>query len=197
MKNHSCSFLSRLALPGLMSLILLSPAIARADLFEVSGTATHISGGALGSCAGGATCPFSGMFTVDTTTGTIEKTGLEVTLPGLPTFDDLLSSNGSGGIWEIQVKNSSGDVVALGFDTEPNPDSLVGFTGGSGVFSSELNGNYAVNSDFTITPVPEPTSLLLLAGVIGWVVFDLKRRVGKKSVIHTLDSDRFADRGTI
>jgi len=36
----------------------------------------------------------------------------------------------------------------------------------------------------TVSAVPEPTSLVLLAGVIGWVVFDLKRRVGKKSAIH-------------
>jgi len=35
----------------------------------------------------------------------------------------------------------------------------------------------------TIAPVPEPTSLALLGGVIAWVVFDLKRRLGKKSVI--------------
>jgi hypothetical protein len=47
MKNRVSSFLSRLALPGLMSLILLSPAIARANTlttFDVSGTAFNESG---------------------------------------------------------------------------------------------------------------------------------------------------------
>jgi hypothetical protein len=32
--------------------------------------------------------------------------------------------------------------------------------------------------------VPEPTSLALFTGVIGWVAFSLKRRFGKKSAIH-------------
>jgi hypothetical protein len=36
---RTCSFLSRLALPGLMSLVLLAPAIARADLFQAKGGA--------------------------------------------------------------------------------------------------------------------------------------------------------------
>jgi len=48
-----------------------------------------------------------------------------------------------------------------------------------------------------VSAVPEPTSLVLLAGVVAWVLFDLKRRFRKKSVIHTLHADRFADRGTI
>jgi hypothetical protein len=32
--------------------------------------------------------------------------------------------------------------------------------------------------------VPEPSSLVLLAGGIGWLVFDLTRTFGKKSAIH-------------
>jgi hypothetical protein len=32
--------------------------------------------------------------------------------------------------------------------------------------------------------VPEPTSLVLLAGIIGYVLFDLRRRFSTKSVIH-------------
>ena len=36
----------------------------------------------------------------------------------------------------------------------------------------------------SITPVPEPSSLVPLAGGIGWLVFGLARRFGKKSAIH-------------
>jgi hypothetical protein len=58
MKNYVCSFLSRSALPGLMPLILLSPALARADTittFDVSGTAHNISRETRGYAATGST----------------------------------------------------------------------------------------------------------------------------------------------
>jgi hypothetical protein len=179
-----------LALPGLMSLIFLAPAIGRADLmttFDVSGTVENISGGALGSCAAGATCPFKGMFTVDATTGTVESTGLDITFPGLPDFDNLYTSIPDGPGWELGAENSSGDIIGLLFTTEPNPGSLVGFTGGTLAaggpgFGGDSSDNYQIVSG-TIAPVPEPTSLVLLAGVISWVVFDLKRRLAKKTAI--------------
>jgi len=183
-QTPTCSFLSRLALPGLMSLILLAPAIARADVFYVSGTALNFSGGKLGSCAAGASCPFSGMFTVDTTTGTVESTGLDVTLPGLPDFDTLFFSGAaSSNAWEIGATNSAGDSLSLAFITAPTPASLVGFTEGSIVGGGDEGHNYIINSGGSIAPVPEPTSLVLLAGVIGWVV-GMKRRVRQKSAIH-------------
>jgi hypothetical protein len=56
--------------------------------------------------------------------------------------------------------------------------------GTSSSSSSDLgNGGWTVTQQ-TTSPVPEPSSLILLAGVIGWVLFDLKRRFSKKSVIH-------------
>jgi hypothetical protein len=48
--------------------------------------------------------------------------------------------------------------------------------------SEDTTGHHTATA--TISAVPEPTSLALLAGVIGWVVFDLKRRFRKKSAIH-------------
>ena len=99
MKNCVSSFLSRLALPGLMSFTLLSPALALADTittFDVEGTATNISGGMLGSCLTGATCAFSGMFQVDVTTGKVESSGLDIAFPGVRTFDTLFLSGPFG-----------------------------------------------------------------------------------------------------
>jgi len=185
MKICVSTFLSRLALPGLMSLILLSPALARANTittFLVSGTAENISGMTLDSCVYLARCAFSGMFTVDTTTGTVESSGLDITFPGLPTFDTLdMSGPAIIGGWGLVVLSSSD---GLGFIfTTPNPSSLVGFTGG--LINSGLDGrlDYSIISG-SITPAPEPSSLVLLAGGIGLLVFRLKRRFRKKSAIH-------------
>jgi len=192
MKDYLYSSLSRLVLHGLMSLTLLSPALMRADTistFLVSGTATNISPGNLGSCAERATCDFSGTFQVDTTSGTIETSGLDITLPGLTTFDVLNRSVVSLGDWVLQALDNSipFDILDLFFTTEPTTASLVGFTGGSIVNGTVENGQaFQIYEAFTgsITPVPEPTSLVLLAGVIGSLVFGLTRRFGKKSAIH-------------
>jgi hypothetical protein len=142
MKNHLCSFLSRLVLPGLVALlILLSPAFLRADAiitFDVSGFAANASGGTLDSCAADVSCAFSGMFQVDTTTGTVESSGLDITLPGLPTFN-LLSGSFPSVLFSVPVgtiiASGPADTMSLIFITEPTPSSLVGFTGG-GIFST-------------------------------------------------------------
>jgi hypothetical protein len=198
-QTRTRSFLSRLALPGMMSLILLAPAIAQADLmttFDVTGSAKNFSPGKLGSCAAGATCPFSGMFTVDTTTGTVESSGLDIMLPGLPDFDTLsLSTGNSGGEWLIDATKSAGDDLSLTLQLACFKCSLVDYAGGP-IATGEDHGNYVITSG-TVAPVPEPTSLVLLGGVVCCLSFSLKRRFRKKSTIHTPRADRFADRGTI
>jgi hypothetical protein len=177
MKN-SCSFLSRLALP----LILFSPILALADTittFDVLGTVQNFSGGALDSCANNATCAFSGMLRVDVTTGTVENTGLDITFPGLPMFDTLNYSMSVTPDWLIAVLNSEIDQVLLSFTPAPTKGSLVGFTGGTidGEIVEASSGlPYYLNLSGTITPVPEPSALVLLAGGLALLVFGLARR---------------------
>jgi hypothetical protein len=121
------------------------------------------------------------MFQVDTTTGTVESSGLDITFPSLPTFDKL---TGSGrGLpapnWLITVENSSSDTLFLEFTTAPTAASLKGFTGGSiaGSFSLDTQGNYKIVGG-TITPAPEPSSLVLFAS--GMLMLGLTRRFRKK-----------------
>jgi hypothetical protein len=174
MKNPLCSFL---ALP----LMLLSPAFALADTistFDVSGTAENVSTESLGLCSAGATCDFSGTFQVDVATGAVDS--LDITFPGLPTIDSPLASAPSPpSFWQILADNSSSDHMTLIFTT-PTPDSLEGFTGGTieiGVVNglTTMDFLYVIGGG-TITPVPEPSSLVPVAGGLGWLVFRLMRR---------------------
>jgi hypothetical protein len=168
MTNRLRSFL---ALP----LLLLSPALAVADTittFDVEGTAINEGIETLDDCPTLTICPFSGMFQVDVTTGTYESSGLAITLPGLPTFDTLDTVDSSPG--ELVADNSIEGLI-LTFTTEPTPGSLVDFTGGTITGSRTIASNYFILGG-TITPVPEPSSLLPLAGGIGWLVFGLARR---------------------
>jgi hypothetical protein len=178
MTNRLRSFL---ALP----LILLSPALALADTittFDVEGGAVvNVSGATIDSCANLQTCDFSGMFQVDVTTGTYESTGLAFTLPGLATFDSLEGSSPGS----LNAGNSSGNSLNFRFTTEPTPDSLVGFTGGTIIGGGDGDDDYVIVPDRgTVTPVPEPSSLVPLAGGLGWLVFGLaRRRFRKRSAI--------------
>jgi hypothetical protein len=185
MKIYLCSFLSRLALPGLMSLMLLSSALTRADTittFLVSGTAENISGGTLNSCANLATCPFYGMFQVDVTIGMVESSSLDITFPGLAAFDNLTLSTSMGTDWNLSAVNSPGDLLALVFTPAPHPASLRDLTGGS-IVGAFVRSNYNILSG-SITPVPEPSLLVLLAGGIGLLFGLTRRRFAKKSAIH-------------
>jgi hypothetical protein len=171
------SFRCSLSLLPCLALALLAARPAKADLFDISGFAVNASGGTLGSCTAGETCPFSGTLTVNVTLGTVDA--LNITFPGLPAFDTIFNSFPvlTPG-WEIDAHNSSNDELDLLFSTTPTPGSLVGFDGGTlirdAVFqhSTELE-EYVILSG-SITPVPEPSSLgelaaalLAFAGVIG------------------------------
>jgi hypothetical protein len=67
------------------------------------------------------------------------------------------------------------DILSLFFTTAPTPGSLKGFTGGSLVDGLDGGGHYSVAGG-SITPVPEPSSLVLFAS--GMLVFGLTRRFG-------------------
>jgi len=86
------SCLAQASTAALVALVLAGA--ARADTikdFFVSGTATNVSGGMLGSCAAEATCSFSGTMMVDVTSGILET--VHITFPGLLTFDTITGSS--------------------------------------------------------------------------------------------------------
>jgi hypothetical protein len=83
-------------------------------------------------------------------------------------------------LWEIMADNST-DTLDLRFITAPTLGSLVGFTGGK-IFDGSANGPTGfplyINISGSITPVPEPSSLVLFAS--GMLVLGLTLRFGKK-----------------
>lgn len=154
--------------------------------FDISGTAMNVSGGALSSCAADDTCAFSGTLKVDITNGTVMSLGtIDLTLPGLPTFDFVgLSQSLPPTDWmigAIDLSANNGEALTLAFTTT-NPASLVGFDGGT-IFSgnsfviNNLVGGFTYdNINGSIVPAPtttpESNSLaLMLIGlaVLGWI----------------------------
>jgi len=81
----------------------------------------------LGSCAAGATCPFSGTLTIDVTTGSFESAMFSV--PGLSTFDTITGSSPFGGdLWSILVSNLHGnDTLRLLFPINTHTGIAGGF----------------------------------------------------------------------
>ena len=121
-KRTVCAGIAPVAL--LVSWVLLGPAFARADTittFNVS--ATTIPPG-----------PLAGTFQVDVTTGTVIRSSVDITYPGVSAFNQLLESDPlKTSDWTINVGNSRGigDALTLDFTTTKTPGSLVGFTGGT------------------------------------------------------------------
>jgi hypothetical protein len=184
---------SRFAQASVFALIAVVPAgSARAAIikdFDVIGTATNVSGGALGTCAAGATCGFSGTIAVDVTSsaefpnGTV--TGANITFPGVVRpirFPGALNGALQGDVWRVILADddllAAGDpnaILALEFTTGRTPASLVGFNGGT-ITGSNLRLRQENIGTETIAfanlsgdiAVPEPSSLALLcSGLIG------------------------------
>jgi hypothetical protein len=105
--------------------------------------------------------------------------GVDITFPGLSPIDTLTSSFADPLFgWSIEATNSDNYKLLLAFVTT-KPGSLVGFNGGEIVGDTVSAPNnstaYSITSG-SITPVTEPSSLVLLAGGIGSLVFGLRRR---------------------
>jgi hypothetical protein len=175
MKDHLSSFLSRLALPGLMLLIMTAGTLS-ADTFAISvnlfgfmGTGSFNTDGTCDPCVAGSELT-NFTFTVDDDTFD-EAAAVMGGLVYIRSGDTLLSAplalaggDNAGDFLLFDNPNVAGKTI-IGFaDADDPPNSI-----------------YALG---TITPVPEPSSLVLLAGGIGWLVFGLTRRFGKKSAIH-------------
>jgi hypothetical protein len=178
---------------SLLGLVVCAPH-AHADTittFDVSGSATNITTGSLGSCGAGATCAFSGTLSIDVTSGTVNVLGtvenVDITFPGLASFTTLAFSSPlnpfDGPNWEIDVDNSDHDRLGLHFTTMNTPASLVGFTGGSISGVSVALGStvlYTVSSG-SITPAstatPEPSSLVLMFFGLGALALIVRPRL--------------------
>jgi hypothetical protein len=180
-----CLSLSRVAQASTAALIALALAgAAKADSikdFNLSGAAVNDSGMALGSCAAGATCSFSGTIMVDVTAGVFEA--LDITFPGLPALDTVHSSGavvqGPTPSWSVTASDQLGsETLILGFLTSPSSGSLVSFDEGNLLGGSVVNVgqqfsslDYIIQPGGDITPVPEPSSLALLGtsfiGLVG------------------------------
>jgi hypothetical protein len=166
--------MGRILFAVILTALALSSGMAQADVittFNVSGTVILPAPSQF----------FSGTLQVDVTTGTID--GVDITFPGLPTFDTLATSGalppGQLAIpaWQITVQDNTNpglsDLLTLDFSTAV-PDSLIGFNGGTILGNDVVSPTGAVlRADLSgaITPAPEPSALILLAGSLALLGF--------------------------
>jgi hypothetical protein len=155
-----------------MLLILLAPAIAQADTFDIN---VNFGGGFTGSGSFNTDgmcniCPVGGgmltnfTFTVDDDTFN-EASAVGSGLAYNRSLNELGSTGGLHGADNVL------DSLSFNFDR-------------TATFRDSDDPPTSATAIVTITAVPEPSSLVLLAGVIGWLVFGLPRRFRKKSAIH-------------
>lgn len=149
--------------------------------FDASGTAFNTSAVSPDYCPpDGTPCAFSGVLSVDVTTGTI--TNVDIRFPGLMQFYVVsVSEPTAQSDWLLLAENGpSGDTLYMVFTTASTPGSLVGFDGGSILGGSTAGGPFD-DLFFTVVAgsiaVSEPGSLLLmLAGLSALGLFVVRRR---------------------
>jgi PEP-CTERM motif-containing protein len=152
--------------------------------FTVSGVATNVTQGSLGSCAHDQECAFSGTMTIDVTSGA--ATLIDLTFPGLTDFTNINNQLSGANLYFIVATSPATALNLLGFNivTSPTIGSLADFTNGTIVGGNVRIGPppspylYLISSG-TITPAavatPEPSSLALMLSGVG-LVFAMRKR---------------------
>ncbi|HEX4167921.1 MAG TPA: hypothetical protein VHZ55_20850 [Bryobacteraceae bacterium] len=179
MRKFRCSSLSRCVV---LAVAVLLGGVARADTINIF----DVSGQTEGECPGGQAgpCKFSGMLTLDVTSGTVTGASISLMPPGL-SLDQLTRSSARPATsdWSIIVNNDPKQAyVYMYFPTTKTPASLIGFDG-----SNTVSGYFAIApSDFvisggvitpsgTISPAPEPTTWILSAATLAYVLLRTRR----------------------
>jgi hypothetical protein len=152
--------------------VLLEPSFARANTIT-----NFFLSGDYGTAPPNFPFEFSGLVTVDVTTGT--PTAVDVSFPDLtpaiPNFNTIQTSIATGFFWLLEATNASGSWLVLNFDINSATGSLIGLTGGI-ITDGQLQHTgpppsgspYAfIDSGHLFIPsaslVPEPPSFPLLA----------------------------------
>jgi hypothetical protein len=145
-------------------MLAVTAEIARADVitsFDVSATAVP----RFGTAACSATCTLGGDFTVDTTTDTLLSADVTASgfSPGVGPFTNSEGNGTFGGYTAVFIGDATGDNLILAFET-PFLGEFMDYDGGDLSFSLLSTPRDAAEWTVSgsLSPVPEPASLVLL-----------------------------------